>query len=70
MARPGELGPDEIAAWYSMQRKTESLASPFLCLKLAMAVDRFCPNARVAVLADGPDIVGFFPRRPRPSAFI
>ena len=44
-----------------MQRKTESLASPFLCPEFAVAVDKFCPNARVAVLADGPDIVGFFP---------
>ena len=61
MARPSELGPDEIAAWHSMQRKTESLANPFLCPEFAIAVDSFCPNARVAVLADGPDIVGFFP---------
>jgi len=44
-----------------MLRKTDSLASPFLCPEFAVAVDRFCPNARVAVLADGPDIVGFFP---------
>jgi CelD/BcsL family acetyltransferase involved in cellulose biosynthesis len=44
-----------------MQRKTESLANPFLCPEFAIAVDSFCPNARVAVLADGPDIVGFFP---------
>jgi CelD/BcsL family acetyltransferase involved in cellulose biosynthesis len=44
-----------------MQRKTESLASPFLCPEFAIGVDSFCPNARVAVLADGPDIVGFFP---------
>jgi CelD/BcsL family acetyltransferase involved in cellulose biosynthesis len=61
MARPSELGPDEIAAWHSMQRKTESLANPFLCPEFAIAVDNFCPNARVAVLADGPDVVGFFP---------
>ena len=61
IARPSELGPDEIAAWHSMQRKTESLANPFLCPEFAVAVDSFCPNARVAVLADGPDIVGFFP---------
>jgi CelD/BcsL family acetyltransferase involved in cellulose biosynthesis len=61
MARPSELGPGEIAAWHSMQRETESLANPFLCPEFAIAVDSFCPNARVAVLADGPDIVGFFP---------
>ena len=61
MTRPSELGPDEIATWHSMQRKTESLANPFLCPEFAIAVDNFCPNAHVAVLADGPDIVGFFP---------
>jgi hypothetical protein len=32
-----------------------------LCPEFARAVDRFCSNARVAVLADRPDIVGFFP---------
>ena len=61
IARPSELGSDDIAVWHSMLRKTDSLASPFLCPEFAVAVDRFCPNARVAVLADGPDIVGFFP---------
>lgn len=61
MARPSELGPGEIAAWHSMQLKTESLGNPFLCPEFAVAVDSFCSNARVAVLADGPEIVGFFP---------
>ena len=59
--RPRELGPGEIATWHSMQHKTQSLASPFLCPEFTMAVDRFHPDARVAVLADGPDIIGFFP---------
>ena len=32
------------------------------CLpEFAVVVDTFVPNARVAVLADGPEIVGFFP---------
>lgn len=44
-----------------MQLKTESLGNPFLCPEFAVAVDSFCSNARVAVLADGPEIVGFFP---------
>jgi CelD/BcsL family acetyltransferase involved in cellulose biosynthesis len=61
VARPSELGPDEIAAWHSMQRKTESLANPFLCPEFAVAVDTFRRDARVAVLADGSEIVGFFP---------
>ena len=61
VVRPGELGPDEIAAWHSIQRQTGSLANPFLCPEFAIAVDKFRPGARVAVLADGPKIVGFFP---------
>jgi CelD/BcsL family acetyltransferase involved in cellulose biosynthesis len=44
-----------------MQRQTASLASPFLCPEFAIAIDRFRAGARVAVLADGPQIVGFFP---------
>jgi CelD/BcsL family acetyltransferase involved in cellulose biosynthesis len=61
VARPDELGPAEIAAWQSMRCKTESLASPFLCPEFAIAVGRVRPDALVAVLTDGPDIVGFFP---------
>ena len=38
---------------------------PVSCPEFAVAVDKFCPNARVAVLADGPDIVGFFPYQRR-----
>ena len=44
-----------------MQRATGSLASPFLCPEFAIAVDRVRSGARVAVLADGPQIAGFFP---------
>jgi CelD/BcsL family acetyltransferase involved in cellulose biosynthesis len=61
VTRPSELGPHEIAAWHSMQRQTRSLANPFLCPEFAVAVDKFRPDVRVAVLADGPAIVGFFP---------
>ena len=61
VVRPGELGPGEIAAWHSIRRQTGSLASPFLCPEFAVAVGRVRPDARVALLADGPDIVGFFP---------
>jgi CelD/BcsL family acetyltransferase involved in cellulose biosynthesis len=59
--RPGELGPDEISVWHSMQRKTESLLNPFLSPEFAVAIDMFQSDARVAVLADGSEIVGFFP---------
>ncbi|HEY2401280.1 MAG TPA: GNAT family N-acetyltransferase [Steroidobacteraceae bacterium] len=59
--RPGELGPDDIASWRSMQSSTPSLANPFLSPEFAIAVGKFRPSARVAVLSDGPSTVGFFP---------
>jgi CelD/BcsL family acetyltransferase involved in cellulose biosynthesis len=61
VVRPTELGPSEIATWHSMQRKTRSLASPFFCPEFAVAVGTFRRNARVAVLMEGSEIVGFFP---------
>lgn len=61
VAHPNELGPDDLAAWRSMQHKTASLASPFLAPEFTLAVGNFRPNARVAVLSDGPELVGFFP---------
>jgi CelD/BcsL family acetyltransferase involved in cellulose biosynthesis len=59
--RPIELGPDEIAIWRGMQAETSSLLNPFMSPEFALAVDRARADARVAVLADGPEIVGFFP---------
>src|ERR1700744_725076 len=44
-----------------MQRATDSLANPFLTPEFSIAVGAFRPTARVAVLYDGPSIVGFFP---------
>jgi CelD/BcsL family acetyltransferase involved in cellulose biosynthesis len=66
VALPSELGPEEITAWHSMQRRTASLANPFLCPEFAIAVGSLRPEARVAVLTDGPEIVGFFPFERRP----
>jgi CelD/BcsL family acetyltransferase involved in cellulose biosynthesis len=65
VVRPSELGPNEIATWRSMQYKIESLANPFLCPEFAVAIDRFRPDARVAVLMEGSEIVGFFPFQKR-----
>jgi CelD/BcsL family acetyltransferase involved in cellulose biosynthesis len=61
VVRPDELGPAEVAAWQVMQRQTGSLANPFLCPEFTVAVGNVRPEARVAVLADGPAVVGFFP---------
>lgn len=57
---PSELGPAEIAAWHRMQGATPSLANPFLSAEFAMAVGRFRPDARVAILTEGQATTGFF----------
>jgi CelD/BcsL family acetyltransferase involved in cellulose biosynthesis len=61
VVHPSELRPAEVASWHAMQRMTPSLAHPFLSPEFAVAVGRYQPQARVAVLADGQDIIGFFP---------
>ena len=58
--RPDELGPAEIAAWRSMQQASPLLANPFLSPEFAVAVGRFRPEARVAVLTEGQTVTGFF----------
>ena len=44
-----------------MQRATASLANPFLSPEFTLAVGRFRPGVRVAVLTDGQAVAGFFP---------
>jgi CelD/BcsL family acetyltransferase involved in cellulose biosynthesis len=61
VVRPSELGPNEIASWHSIQFSTPSFVNPFLSPEFAIAVGKFRPGARVAILSDGPSTVGFFP---------
>jgi CelD/BcsL family acetyltransferase involved in cellulose biosynthesis len=61
ITRPSELGAAEIARWHWLQRETGTLGNPYLSPEFAIAVDHFRPDARLAVLADGPAIAGFFP---------
>jgi len=58
---PSELGPAEITSWHAMQRATSSLEHPFLSPEFAIAVGRFRPESRVAVLTDGQATIGFLP---------
>ena len=44
-----------------MQHSDAALGNPFLSPEFAVAVGRFRPSARVAVLTDGPALAGFFP---------
>jgi CelD/BcsL family acetyltransferase involved in cellulose biosynthesis len=61
VVRPQELGAAELAAWRSMQRASPELVNPFLSPGFTLAAGRLRPSARVAVLQEGPDVVGFFP---------
>jgi CelD/BcsL family acetyltransferase involved in cellulose biosynthesis len=44
-----------------MQRAIGTLTNPFLCPEFSVGVGQFRPSARIAVLTEGPEIVGFFP---------
>lgn len=61
VVHPSELGQSEMVSWRSIQQSTPSLANPFLSPEFTVAVGHLRPRARVGVLFDGPDIVGFFP---------
>lgn len=61
LAHPTELSATDTRVWRALQRQTDSLINPFLCPEFSLAVSEFQPNARVAVLSDGSEIVGFFP---------
>src|SRR3954452_12698161 len=61
VVRPQELGAPELAAWRTMQRSSPELVNPFLSPGFTLAVGRLRPAARVAVLQEGQDVVGFFP---------
>jgi CelD/BcsL family acetyltransferase involved in cellulose biosynthesis len=61
VARPGELGPVELARWRRLQHENPNLANPFLSPEFTLCIARVHQNARVAVLEEGAQIVGFFP---------
>lgn len=61
LARPGDLGPAEIAAWHRMQELTPSLRNPFLSPEFAISAGRYRPGSRVGVLTGEQGTVGFFP---------
>jgi CelD/BcsL family acetyltransferase involved in cellulose biosynthesis len=60
VVHPGELGPAELTRWRQLHGHPE-LANPFLAPEFAVCVGRVRPGARVAVLEEGPEVVGFFP---------
>jgi CelD/BcsL family acetyltransferase involved in cellulose biosynthesis len=60
VVHPLELGAPELALWQAFQRADPALANPFLSAAFAVAVGRARADARVTVMEDGNDIVGFF----------
>lgn len=65
VVHPGELGIDEVERWRGLQKANPSLGNPFLSPDYTLAVGRARKTARVAVLSDGGEIVGFFPHERR-----
>jgi CelD/BcsL family acetyltransferase involved in cellulose biosynthesis len=59
--RPHELGATEISAWRTMQQSSPEFTNAFLSPGFTVAAGRVCPTARVGVMEDGHDVVGFFP---------
>ncbi|GAA3229821.1 GNAT family N-acetyltransferase [Nonomuraea helvata] len=61
LALPHELGHSELTRWRDLQEADPSVDSPFLSPEFTITVSKLRNMVRVAVLYDGPDIVGFFP---------
>jgi CelD/BcsL family acetyltransferase involved in cellulose biosynthesis len=64
VCHPRELGPTECARWAELQAETGGLDNPFCSASFAKSVGEVDEPARVAVISDGPSIVGFLPFRP------
>ncbi len=61
VCRLEDLGPAELDRWSRLQRGAPDLHSPFLRPEFAVAVGRGRPDARVAVVEDGGEVVALFP---------
>jgi CelD/BcsL family acetyltransferase involved in cellulose biosynthesis len=58
---PRELSTAQQARWRALQDASPPLDNPFLSPEFTMAVAGLRSRVRVAVLEEGPDIVGFLP---------
>ena len=58
--RPRDLGAAELERWHEFQAAA-GLDSPFLAPEFVQAAAEAFPSARVAIVHDGPDLVGFLP---------
>lgn len=61
LAHPKELGEAEVARWRTLQEADPAFDNPFLSPEFTLTVGELRDHVRVAVIHEGPDIVGFFP---------
>ncbi|MFC5815886.1 GNAT family N-acetyltransferase [Nonomuraea harbinensis] len=61
LAHPRELGDAEISRWRALQESDTAFDNPFLSPEFTLTVGELRDAVRVAVIHDGPEIVGFFP---------
>jgi CelD/BcsL family acetyltransferase involved in cellulose biosynthesis len=59
--RPEDLGAGERAQWAAFRAADAALASPYFDLRYTLAAAEVCPNAFVAVIHRGGEVVGFLP---------
>lgn len=67
VCKPSELGSTEIAHWRAWQQADPELAKPFLAPEFAVVLSRHHAAARVAVLSEGNETVGFLPFERHPG---
>ncbi|MGW3348103.1 GNAT family N-acetyltransferase [Nonomuraea rubra] len=61
LALPRELGEPEVCRWRALQEADTAFDNPFLSPEFTLTVGELRDVVRVAVIHDGPEIVGFFP---------
>ncbi|WP_283137699.1 GNAT family N-acetyltransferase [Rhizohabitans arisaemae] len=66
VTHPNDLGERERRRWRELQGSTPSLDNAFLSVEFTLAMGALRDHVRVAVINDGPDIVGFFPYERHP----
>jgi CelD/BcsL family acetyltransferase involved in cellulose biosynthesis len=61
LALPRELGQHEVSRWRALQESSSAFDNPFLSPEFTITVGELRDVVQVAVIYDGPEIVGFFP---------
>ncbi|GII03964.1 GNAT family N-acetyltransferase [Planobispora takensis] len=61
IVHPRDLGAAEIGRWRELQTATPAFDSPFLSPEFTVTVGSLRDHVRVAIMHDGPDMVGFLP---------